>query len=99
MGEVAFLSAVVRSLEAKKEEERREAVGLLLDLSEVPCVRRRIGRIKGCIFVLVSSLNASPDARKLLDCLSGNTQNALHMAEAGYFKPIVHHLAKGDPSL
>lgn len=81
-------------------EERREAVGLLLDISDLPAVHRRIGRIQGCILMLVAILNgedlvASRDAGKLLCALSSNTQNALHMAEAGYFKPLVHYLKEG----
>ncbi|KAE8038110.1 hypothetical protein FH972_010652 [Carpinus fangiana] len=44
--------------------------------------------IQGCIVMLVAMLNgddpvASRYAGKLLNTLSSNTQNALHMAEAG----------------
>ena len=100
MADVGFLSTLVKSL-IREEEERREAVGLLLDLSELSEIRRRIGRIQGCIVMLVALLNgddpiASHDAGKLLNCLSSNTQNALHMAEAGYFKPLVQYLKEGD---
>uniref|UniRef100_K7KKA5 U-box domain-containing protein n=1 Tax=Glycine max TaxID=3847 RepID=K7KKA5_SOYBN len=96
MVEIEFLSAVVKSL-TRDSEERKEAVGLLLDLSDIQAVRRRIGRIQGCIVMLVAILNgddpdASHDAAKLLDILSSNTQNALHMAEAGYFRPLVQYL-------
>ena len=103
MADIEFLSAVVKSL-TRDAEERREAVGLLLELSDLPAVRRQIGRIQGCIVMLVSILNgsdsvASQDAAKLLDILSSNTQNALHMAEAGYFKPLVQYLKKGDAEL
>ncbi|XP_027340460.1 U-box domain-containing protein 44-like isoform X1 [Abrus precatorius] len=99
MVDIEFLSAVVKSL-TRDSEERREAVGLLLDLSDISAVRRRIGRIQGCIVMLVAILNgddpvASHDAAKLLDILSSNTQNALHMAEAGYFRPLVHYLKEG----
>ncbi|KAK7323359.1 hypothetical protein VNO77_26830 [Canavalia gladiata] len=97
---IDFLSAVVKSL-TRDSEERREAVGLLLELSDIPAVRRRIGRIQGCIVMLVAILNeddpiASHGAAKLLDILSSNTQNALHMAEAGYFKPLVQCLKEGS---
>ncbi|KAJ9685476.1 hypothetical protein PVL29_017494 [Vitis rotundifolia] len=90
------LSTIVKSL-TRDVEERREAVGLLLDLSDLPAVHRRIGRIQGCIVMLVAILNgedpvASRDAGKLFSALSSKTQNALHMAEAGYFKPLVHYL-------
>ena len=102
MTNIELLSAVVKSL-TRDTEERRESVGLLLELSDLPAVRRKIGRIQGCIVMLVSILNgvdpvASRDAAKLLDILSNNTQNALLMAEAGYFGPLVQYLNKGDAS-
>ncbi|XP_057457708.1 U-box domain-containing protein 44-like [Lotus japonicus] len=100
MADIEFLSALVKSL-TRDSEERMEAVGLLLDLSDLPAVRRRIGRIQGCIVMLVAILTgddhvASHDAAKLLDMLSSNTQNALHMAEAGYFAPLVQYLKEGS---
>ncbi|KAK3223796.1 hypothetical protein Dsin_010821 [Dipteronia sinensis] len=100
MADVDSLLVLVKSL-TRDVEERREAVGLLLDLSDLPAVWRRLGRIQGCIVMLVAMLNgddpvASNDAGKLLNALSSNTQNALHMAEAGYFKPLVHYLHEGS---
>jgi vacuolar protein 8 len=100
MADVGHLSLLVKSL-TRDVEERREAVGLLLDLSDLIAVRRRMGRIQGCIVMLVAMLNgddpvASQNAGKLLNTLSSNTQNALHMAEAGYFKPLVQYLKEGD---
>ncbi|KAK3028933.1 hypothetical protein RJ639_039531 [Escallonia herrerae] len=100
MAEVGSLSSLVKSL-TRDADEQREAVGLLLTLSDVPSVRRRIGRIQGGIVMLVTILNgddllASRDAGKLLHTLSSNTQNALHMAEAGYFKPLVQYLKEGS---
>lgn len=100
MADVGALSAIARSL-TRDVEERREAVGLLLSLSVIPRVRQRMGKVQGCIVMLVAMLNgddpsASQDAEKLLTALSGNTQNALHMAEAGYFKPLVQYLKKGN---
>ncbi|XVE86116.1 hypothetical protein DITRI_Ditri18aG0010500 [Diplodiscus trichospermus] len=100
MADAASLSALVKSL-TRDVEERREAVGMLLDLSDLPAVWRRLGRIQGCIVMLVTMLNgedpiASDNAGKLLNALSSNTQNALHMAEAGYFKPLVHYLREGS---
>ncbi|KAH9774244.1 hypothetical protein KPL71_013582 [Citrus sinensis] len=100
MADVGSLSVLVKSL-TRDVEEQREAVGLLLDLSDLPAVWRRIGRIQGCIVMLVSMLSgndpvASHDAGKLLNALSSNTQNALHMAEAGYFKPLVQYLKEGS---
>ncbi|XP_038892373.1 U-box domain-containing protein 44-like [Benincasa hispida] len=100
MADVGPLSTLVKSL-AGDEEERREAVGLLLELCDLVNVRRRLGRVQGCIVMLVAILKgddqiASSDARKLLNVLSGNTQNVLYMAEAGYFKPMVQHLIEGS---
>ncbi|XP_043692472.1 U-box domain-containing protein 44-like [Telopea speciosissima] len=100
MVDVGSLSMLVRSL-TQDVEERREAVGLLLALAEVPAVRRRLGRIQGCILMLVAVHNgfdphSSQDAGKLLNILSSNTQNVLHMAEAGYFKPLIEYLREGS---
>ncbi|XP_076883814.1 U-box domain-containing protein 44-like [Bidens hawaiensis] len=100
MAEVDFLSALVKSL-TRDADEQREAVGLLSTLSDVSAVRRRIGRIQGCIVMLVAISNgedqtASHDAGKLLAALSSSTQNALHMAEAGYFKPLIKYLTEGS---
>ncbi|KAM1018296.1 hypothetical protein ACFX2C_039937 [Malus domestica] len=100
MAVVGFLSAIVKSL-VRDEEERKEAVGLLLYLSDLQSVRRRLGRIQGCIVMLVALLNgddhvASHNAGQLLNALSSNTQNALHMAEAGYFTPLVQYLKEGS---
>ncbi|KAJ4834987.1 hypothetical protein Tsubulata_019275 [Turnera subulata] len=100
MAEVGYLSLLVKSL-TREEDEQREAVGLLSELSHNSAVRRRIGRIQGCIVMLVTLLNgddptASQDAGRLLNALSSNTQNVLHMAEAGYFKPLVHCLREGS---
>lgn len=100
MAVVEYLSALVKSL-TRDEDEQREAVGLLSTLSDVSAVRRRIGRIQGCIVMLVAIFNgedqtASNNAGKLLAALSSNTQNALHMAEAGYFKPLIKYLTEGS---
>ncbi|XLS94286.1 hypothetical protein HN51_070294 [Arachis hypogaea] len=48
MAETEFLSLVVKSL-TRDAEERKEAVGLLLELFDLPAVRGQIGRIQGCI--------------------------------------------------
>lgn len=100
MVDIAHLSTLVKSL-TRDLEEQKEAVGLLSTLSDVSAVRRRIGRIQGCIVMLVAIFNgddqvAAHDAGKLLNTLSNNTQNALHMAEAGYFKPLVQYLKEGS---
>ncbi|KAG9443648.1 hypothetical protein H6P81_014988 [Aristolochia fimbriata] len=100
MAEAEYLTTVVKSL-SRNAEEQREAVGLLLTLSDIQKVRRRIGRVQGCIVMLVSLLNgddprASSDAAEILDALSGTTQNVLHMAEAGFFKPLEQYFCEGS---
>uniref|UniRef100_A0A7N0VAX5 ARM repeat superfamily protein n=1 Tax=Kalanchoe fedtschenkoi TaxID=63787 RepID=A0A7N0VAX5_KALFE len=100
MVDVGSLSTLVKSL-GREAGEGREAAGLLLALSDSPAARRRIGRVQGCVIILVSMLNgddhaASCYSSSLLDALSGDTQNALHMAEAGHFKPLVQHLRDGS---
>lgn len=100
MEEVGCLSVLVKSL-TRDVEERKEAVALLTSLSDIPAVRRRIGRIQGCILMLVSIYNeedqeASNDAGRLLNALSNNIQNVLNMAEAGYFKPLIQYLKEGS---
>jgi vacuolar protein 8 len=99
MASIEALSSIVRSL-SRDADERREAIALLLHLSEIPQVRQRIGRIKGSIVMLVTLRNAQElgthdDAEKLLHILSSNPQNVLLMAEAGYFRPLIHYLKEG----
>ena len=100
MAGIETLSTIVRSL-TRDVDESREAVGLLTDLSVVPKVRQRLGRVQGCIVMLVTLFNgddirASHDAGKLLIALSSNTQNVLLMAEAGYSVPLVQYLKEGN---
>ncbi|KAH9615880.1 hypothetical protein KSS87_003191 [Heliosperma pusillum] len=100
MTDINSLTTLVKSL-ARDDKEQREAVGLLMELCHIPSLRRRIGRIQGCLIMLVTILNgndslASHDAGKLLAALSSNTQNALLMAEAGYFRPLIQHLKEGS---
>ncbi|ONK63503.1 uncharacterized protein A4U43_C07F15890 [Asparagus officinalis] len=100
MAGIETLSTIVRSL-TRDIEESREAVGLLRDLSVTQKVRQRIGRVQGCIVMLVTLFNgddcrASHDAGMILMALSSNTQNVLLMAEAGYFIPLVQYLKEGS---
>lgn len=92
--------AMLVKLLAGEVLEKREAVGLLLSLSDDSSVRRRIGRMQGCIVMLVAILKgddeeASANARVLLNTMSSNTQHALNIAEAGYFKPLIKYLKEG----
>ncbi|RCV29035.1 hypothetical protein SETIT_5G450900v2 [Setaria italica] len=100
LASIEALSSVVRSL-SRDIDERSEAIAVLLDLSDIPQVRQRIGRIKGCIVMLVTLRNAhesgtNDDAEKLLHILSSNPQNVLLMAEAGYFRPMIEYLKEGS---
>ncbi|KAF0926781.1 hypothetical protein E2562_027391 [Oryza meyeriana var. granulata] len=100
LASIEALSSIVRSL-SRDVDEAREAIALLLDLSDIPQVRQRIGRIKGSIVMLVTLRNAHEpgihdDAEKLLHMLSSNPQNVLLMAEAGYFRPLIHYLKEGS---
>lgn len=102
LASIEALSSIVRSL-SRDIDERREAIAVLLDLSDIPQVRQRIGRIKGCIVMLVTLRNAdesgtNDDAEKLLHILSSNPQNVLLMAEAGYFLPLIQYLKEGITS-
>ncbi|VFQ96642.1 unnamed protein product [Cuscuta campestris] len=100
MGDIRFLSTLVKSLFGDKDEQR-EAIMLLSTLSDIAVVRRRLGRIPGFIVMLVAIFNgddaaASNDAGNLLDSLATNIQYAIHIAEAGYFKPLVRYLKEGS---
>jgi vacuolar protein 8 len=99
LASIEALSSVVRSL-SRDVDERMEAIALLLDLSDIPQVRQRIGRVKGCIVMLVTLRNAHESGtddgpEKLLNILSSNPQNVLLMAEAGYFRPLIEYLKEG----
>lgn len=100
MKDLEFLSLLVKSL-ARDAEEQRETVRLLLNLFDDPGVVRKIGRIRGCVLMLVTISNgndqeASQGANTLLNSMSSNTQHVLHMAEAGYFSPLVRYLEEGS---
>eukprot|EP00250_Pteridium_aquilinum_P004174 c14403_g2_i1 orf=320-3346(+) len=89
----------VRSL-ARDVKEGRQAVALLLELSGEPSVCEKIGKVQGCILLLVTMSNsanqeAAEDAKQLLRNLSSNIQNVVQMAEANYFKPLVQRLLEG----
>ncbi|KAI5077236.1 hypothetical protein GOP47_0007060 [Adiantum capillus-veneris] len=97
--EAGAIQHAVRSL-ARDVKEGRQAVALLLELSEEPSICERIGKVQGCILLLVTMSNsgnkeAAEDAKRLLRNLSNNIQNVVQMAEANYFKPLVHLLLEG----
>ncbi|KAL2650280.1 hypothetical protein R1flu_018408 [Riccia fluitans] len=93
------ITMVVKSL-ARDVGEGRQAVALLLELSENAKICEEIGKAQGCILLLVTMLNsenphAVEDAKELLKNLSFNDQNVVQMAEANHFKPLVHRLNEG----
>lgn len=99
MADFEVLSIIVRSL-TKDVNESSEALELLLNLSEITRIRQKIGRVQGCIVMLVilskkEDPHISSPAKKLLCALSSDTQNVLLMSEAGYFGPIVDYLKQG----
>jgi vacuolar protein 8 len=102
LASIEALSSIVRSL-SRDVDETREAVAVLLALTDIPQVRQRIGRIKGCVVMLVTLRNARESgaddgADKLLHILASSPQNVLSMAEAGYFRPLIHYLRQGTMS-
>ncbi|KAL0379828.1 UNVERIFIED_CONTAM: U-box domain-containing protein 43 [Sesamum angustifolium] len=100
MKDLEILSGLVKLLGGDVEEQRA-ALGLLLSLSDDAGFRRKMGRIRGCIVTLVAISNgdseeASCYAKELLNAMSSNIHHALHMAESGYFKPLIKYLKEGS---
>lgn len=97
------IESIVRSL-GRRIGEGKLAVALLLELSKSESVRECIGKVKGCIFFLVSisggnDNQAATDARELLDNLSFSDLNVIQMAkEANYFKHLLQRLESGSHS-
>lgn len=99
IAEAGAIQHAVRSL-ARDVKEGRQAVALLLELSAEPSVCEKIGKVQGCILLLVTMSNSgnqesAEDAKRLLRNLSSNIQNVVQMAEANYFKPLVQLLLEG----
>ncbi|XP_031248727.1 U-box domain-containing protein 44-like isoform X1 [Pistacia vera] len=93
------LESIVCSL-AHQIGESKSALRLLLQLSSISKVQDVIGNVQGCMFLLVAMLNsddpdASGDAKELLENLSYLDQNAIQMAKANYFKPLLQLLSSG----
>lgn len=94
------IDLIVRSL-GRRVGERKLAVALLLELSKSEMVRDGIGKVQGCILLLVTMSNsnddiqAATDARELLENLSFSDQNVIQMAKANYFKHLLIRLSSG----
>lgn len=91
---------IVRSL-GRRPEERKLAVALLLELSKSNSVRDCIGKVQGCILLLVTMSNSDDnqsarDAQELLVNLSFCDQNVIQMAKANYFKHLLQRLSTGS---
>ena len=94
------IESIVKSL-GRRPDERKLAVALLLELSKCNSVRNHIGKVQGCILLLVTMLNsddnqASSDAQELLANLSYCDQNVIQMAKANYFKHFLECLSSGS---
>ncbi|XP_019415331.1 PREDICTED: U-box domain-containing protein 44-like [Lupinus angustifolius] len=97
------LGSIVRSL-ARRIEESKLALELLLELSKSEMVRGLIGNIQGSILLLMTMLNsddveASKNAHELLENLSFLEQNVIEMAKANYLKPLLLNLSTGPENM
>ncbi|TKY64115.1 U-box domain-containing protein 43 [Spatholobus suberectus] len=93
------IESIVRSL-GRRPEERKLAVALLLELSKYDLAREHIGKVQGCILLLVTMSSgddnqAARDATELLENLSYADQNVIQMAKANYFKHLLQRLSTG----
>ncbi|KAL0464952.1 UNVERIFIED_CONTAM: U-box domain-containing protein 43 [Sesamum latifolium] len=78
--------------------ERKLAVTLLLELSKCEAVRDCIGKVQGCILLLVTMLGntdrqAAKDAKNVLDNLSYSDDNVVLMAKNNYFRYLLERLS------
>ncbi|KAH7519448.1 hypothetical protein FEM48_Zijuj08G0037200 [Ziziphus jujuba var. spinosa] len=94
------IESIVRSL-GRRLEERKLAVALLLELSKADFVKDHIGKVQGCILLLVTMSNgdddqAARDAQELLENLSFSDQNVIQMAKANYFTYLLQRLSTGS---
>lgn len=85
---------------ARRLGEQKLAVALLLELSKCELVRDGIGKVQGCILLLVSMLSnsdpqAARDAKDVLDNLSHSDDNVILMAKNNYFQYLLQRLSSG----
>ncbi|KAA8540071.1 hypothetical protein F0562_026763 [Nyssa sinensis] len=97
------IELIVRSL-SRKVEESKSALQLLLELSRSNVVRNFIGSVQGCILLLGTmscgdDTQAAEDVQELLENLSILDENAIQMAGANYFGPLLHLLSSGPESV
>ncbi|XP_020570866.1 U-box domain-containing protein 44-like isoform X3 [Phalaenopsis equestris] len=61
-----LIEFIVMSL-GRRSEERKMAVALLLELSSIEMICSKIGRVRGCIFLLVTTTNdGNDDVKKIM---------------------------------
>ncbi|KAL3572156.1 hypothetical protein D5086_026060 [Populus alba] len=94
------IESIVRSL-GRRIGERKLAVALLLELSKCNLVRDGIGKVQGCILLLVTMASsdnsqAATDARELLENLSFSDQNIIQMTKANYFRHFLQRISTGS---
>ena len=97
--EESGLELIVRSL-ARKAEESTCALKLILELSKSDEVQSLIGRVQGCILLVVTmssgdDVQAAGYAQEILQNLSCLEQNVIQMARANYFGPMLQLLCSG----
>ncbi|GLT56095.1 hypothetical protein SLA2020_291670 [Shorea laevis] len=97
------IDSIVRSL-GRRVEERRLAVALLLELSKCDLLRDCIGKVQGCILLLVTMSSgddnqSARDAEELLEILSFSDHNIIQMARANYFKHLLQRLSEGSEDI
>lgn len=84
-----------------KVEESTLALKLILLLSKSDDVRHLIGRVQGCILLVVTmfrgdDVQAAGYAQQILQNLSCLDGNVRQMARANYFGPLLHLLCSGN---
>ena len=94
------IESIVRFL-GSRIAEGKLAVALLLELSKSELVRDCIGKVQGCLLLLVAKSRSDEsevagDARELLENLSFSNENVIQMAKANYFKHLLQHLSSGS---
>ncbi|XP_015577365.1 U-box domain-containing protein 24 [Ricinus communis] len=93
------IESIVKSL-GRRIGERKLAVVLLIELSKCTLVKDCIGKVQGCILLLVTMSSsddsqAAKDAQELLENLSYSDKNIILMAKANYFKHLLQRLCTG----
>ncbi|KAI9093921.1 hypothetical protein K1719_026919 [Acacia pycnantha] len=97
------IESIVRTL-GRRVTERKLAAALLLELSKHDRLREHIGKVQGCILLLVTISSsddnqAGRDAAELLENLSYSDENVLLMAKANYFKHLLQRLSSGPDNV